>query len=147
MCMTELCHPTAYLLFTHFSSLSLSPSLSHSLSLSLSLSLCVCVCLSLFICNSLTPSLSLSRSVCVFLFSFSLSVTLPHSTLLIFTSDCFPLSSLSTSTSIDFRIQIESEKLFCFALRAFTEKSYNKAINLLKHAINLSPNDLKVCPL
>ena len=123
MCMTELCHPTAYLLFTHL------------LTLSLSLSLSVCVCV------------SLSFSLCVFLFSFSLSVTLPHSTLLIFTSDCFPLSSLSTSTSIDFRIQIESEKLFCFALRAFTEKSYNKAINLLKHAINLSPNDLKVCPL
>ena len=130
MCMTELCHPTAYLLFTHLLTFFLSLSLTFFLSLSLSL------------------SLSIYLSLCVFLsLSFSLSITLPHSTLLIFTSDCFPLSSLSTSTSIDFRIQIESEKLFCFALRAFTEKSYNKAINLLKHAINLSPNDLKVCPL
>lgn len=42
------------------------------------------------------------------------------------------------------RIHIESEKLFKLSLKAFSDQCYPKAVTLLRHAISLSPLDVKL---
>lgn len=42
------------------------------------------------------------------------------------------------------RIHIESEKLFILSLKAFSDQCYPKAVTLLRHAISLSPLDVKL---
>lgn len=42
------------------------------------------------------------------------------------------------------RIHIESEKLFRLSLKAFSDQCYSKAVTLLRHAISLSPLDVKL---